>query len=157
MTAVVQKTKVQPTWDIAKVREGAAAVAVNGMVSALTVLDKDGLVKYEEQWTNNKVENIKKHNVKTPLDLVKAIAEFETNVFGSVIDYSGDENSATYSYESCGCYNVAMLDGKFTPELGEKLEKVFEQSTQRLAKSFGFKVTVKKEGSESFPVTTFSK
>ena len=155
-----QRIKVQPTWDATKVREGAALVAINNLLAAFPVIEKfgpDAIKQYEENWTNNKLDYIKKFDTKTPLDLVKLTAEFEANVFGSVLTYWGDEKSATYSYEVCGCFNVAKESGKFNPEFGEKLSKFFESSTQRIAKHFGFTATVEHEGEQHFPVITFTK
>lgn len=154
------KTKVQPTWDATRVREGAARVAANDLTAAFSVVERFGpeaIDKFEEAWTNGKIEYFKRSNVKTPLELVRLTAEFEANIFGSVLNFWGDENNATYSYESCGCHDLMVKEGRINPELGEKLGRFFEKSSQRIAKHFGFTSTFTREGKDNFPVITFKK
>jgi hypothetical protein len=157
----IQKTKIQPVWDVNKVRESAALVAVTNVTTALTEIAKNGpeaIKRYAEAWTTNgKINSLKKANVKNPLELVKHLAEFESNVFGSVLEIWGDENSATYSYISCGCFDACQANGIMKPENGEVIESFFKHSHEFLEKEFGYKVEVKRETKDSFPVITFTK
>ena len=157
----IQKIKIQPTWDIKQIREKAALVAVSNMSTALVEIAKYGpeaLKQYQEAWTTNcKIANIRKHNIQTPIDLVKYLAEFDSNVFGSEMEIWGDEKSASYTYISCGCFNACQATGIMKPENGELLENFFQGSTEFLAKELGFKVEVKRAGKESFPIFTYTK
>jgi hypothetical protein len=157
----IQKIKVQPTWDIKQIREKAACIAVTDLSTALVEMAKHGpeaVKHYQEAWTTNcKIEGARKHNVKTPMDLVKYLAEFEVNVFGSEIEMWGDEKIASYTYISCGCFNVCQAHGIMKPEMSEMFENFFKTSTEYMAKELGFKVEVKRETKESFPIFTFTK
>ena len=90
-----------------------------------------------------------------PLDLVRAKAEFETNVFGSKVEISGDEKTAQLKYISCGVWNAIQKGGKPSPEQKEKMMSCFTSATENMAKEFGFKGNLKFEGET--PILTFSK
>lgn len=156
----VQKTRVEPTWDAAKVRESAALVAVTNLTTALSEIGKYGPEAekaYQEAWTNNaKIAYARRHNVKTPLELVSLTAEFEANTFGSVIEFWGDHSSASYTYERCGCFEAAQAYGTTSCENAEKFQKFFAASGETLARAFGFTFSVV-EGKEGFPTLTFKK
>lgn len=149
MTTATTKTKVQGTWALTKVQEDAARVMSSSCMTAMTVLEKFGpeaVKQYQDAILKNKVDFYKTMNVKTPMDLVKAIAEFETNVFGSKIVISGDEHTATMEYEECACFNQMKKNPNFKPEMMEKMGKSFAENTEKLAKEFGFKGEMKMVG-----------
>src|SRR5277367_2302666 len=107
-TTTLKKTPVEATWTIQQVQEGAAMVAANMCVSAKAVLSKNEalLTEYETMVRTNKVNHYKALGVKTPMDLVKAMATFEANVFGSKIEIGGDDQTAVLNYESCAMWNA---------------------------------------------------
>jgi hypothetical protein len=157
----IQKTKVQPTWDVKKIQESAALIAASNVSTAIAEIAPHGseaIKKYAEAWTTNgKLVGIKKAGIKNPLELVKYLAEFESNVFGSVVEIWGDETSASYTYISCGCLDACQANGIMKPENGEWIETFFKHSHEFVAKQLGFKVDVKRESKASFPVINFTK
>lgn len=145
-TTQVKTTPVQTTWTINQVQEGAAMAVANLCVSAKAILSKNEalLNEYETLVRTNKVNYYKSLNVKTPMDLVKAMSTFEANVFGSKIEITGDDHAASLNYESCAMWNaMEKMSGKMTPEQEEKAGHQFATCVQNLGKEFGFKGEVK--------------
>ncbi|HEY9868664.1 MAG TPA: hypothetical protein V6D08_05820 [Candidatus Obscuribacterales bacterium] len=157
-SAIAQKTPVQIKWPIEKVQEGAARALANHLRAAQTVLAKYGPEvwdEYDRLVLKDKLEYYKSVGVKTPIELVKAMAEFESNVFGSKIQIVGDDKKASLTYDSCGIYNAMQKFGTLTPEQEEKIGSYFERCVSNLAKEFGFKGEVKFE--EPCAIVTFTK
>lgn len=145
MTTTMQKTEVKPTWTVAKMQEETAASIMRHMVVTFRTLEKSAPNVLPELWKNftaMRVEYFKQHGVKTPLELVKAMSEFETNLFGSKMRFWGDDKQAGVEYETCGCWN-AMPKVGVTPEEQERMGKTCAENTQDLAKTFGFKGEIK--------------
>jgi len=102
--------------------------------------------EFQTAMLHNKVEHFKKLEVKTPIELVKAMAEFEANVFGSKIEIWGDEKSAHMQYNACGMWNAMKKFGKMEPKQEEMMGTQFATCMTNLAKEFGFKGETKMEG-----------
>lgn len=144
-TTAFKKTVVEPTWTLIKVQEEAARAAATAMVTTMTVLAKHGEKAVEEFRTEmhkHKLAHFKTLNVKTPYDLVKAIAEFETNVFGSKIEIWGDEKEAGMTYQNCAMWNAISKIAPLTPEQEEKMGKDFGTCMTTMADKLGFKTTI---------------
>ncbi len=152
-------TKIQTKWDAKKTQEAAAKIVASLYVAAFQALAKTGNKEAYEEFENTvrqfKVNHYKQLGVKTPIDLVKAMAECEYNVFGSEIEISGDEKKAEIKHNTCGLWNAMQELGKFTPEQEEKLGQHFQQSLAKTAKEFGFNIDAKFEKDSC--LVTFSK
>ena len=98
-----------------------------------------------DPYSKGKTEYYRNLGVKTPLDLIKAIAESESNIFGSAIEIWGEDNKASLTYNACGMWNAMQKLQKLTPEMEEKMGNHFETCIHNLAKEFGFKAEVKFE------------
>jgi hypothetical protein len=145
-TATLSKTTIKPTWTVQKLQEQFARAYALQFLAAINTVGKHGEKAVEELQTAmraNKIEYIKGLNVKTPIELVQAMAEFETNVFGSVVEISGDEKSAHMTYNQCGMWNAIEKYGKLTPEMQEKMGGSFQNCMNLTAKEFGLKAEVK--------------
>ena len=155
-TAIAKKTPVEIKWPVNKVQEAAARVLANHMLAAQTVLAKYGpeaFEQYDKQILADKVEYYRSIGVKTPIDLAKAMAEFEGNVFGSKVEIWGDDKQASLTYDACGIYNA--MKKRLTPEMEEKIGGYFERCVDNLGREFGFKGEVKFE--EPSATVTFIK
>src|SRR5215470_18745770 len=145
-TVAIKKTLVEGNWNTKKNQEEAAhAFAINCM-SAMAVIAKQGdkaVLEYQDILHKHQLEHLKTLGVKTPLDLVKAKAEFETNVFGSKIEIEGDENRAQLIYKQCAIGNAMKKYGKTTPEREGKMEQYMQTCVQNFAKEWGFKGDLK--------------
>ena len=155
MTTAVAKTPVEAKWNIKKVQDEAARVVASNCLAAQQVLSKYGdkaLEEYKAATRQFRVNHLKSLGVKTPIEIAKAIAEAEANIFGSKIDIHGDEKSATLTYNQCGMWNAIKEVGKLTREQEEKMGEGFQTCMQDLAKELGVKANVQM-GEESCTVT----
>lgn len=149
MTTATTKERVQQTWPVSKVQQETARVLSNSCFNAMTILEKAGpefVKQYNDAILASKVDFYRSIGVKTPMDLVKAMAEFETNVFGSKIVFFGDDKTASLEYEECACLEQMKKNPNFKPEAMEKMGKFFAENTEKLAKEFGFKGEMKMNG-----------
>lgn len=106
------------------------------------VLEKrspEALTELRQALATMKVEYFKHQGVKTPVELVKAMAELETNMFGSKMKFWGDEKQASVEYEVCGCYNAMKDVLKLNETEQETMGKVWATMIEVMAKEFGFK------------------
>jgi hypothetical protein len=151
-------TKVNTKWNLEKTQQTTARLISSMYVSAFQTLAKYGEKAHEEFDTvlrQHKIDHYKQMGVKTPLDLVKAIAETDHNVFGSDIEISGDDKKATLKYNSCGMWEAMQKLHKFTPEQEEKMGAQCASSWTHIAKEFGFNYEPKHE--KDTYAMTFSK
>jgi hypothetical protein len=135
------KTPIQVTWNVQKIQEEAVSSMTRNMMTTMSVMQKLGPEAQKQlghAMVESKIEHFKKLGVKTPLELVKAMAEFEVNVFGSKIIVWGDEKEASLEYEYCACYNAMQkacnMNGKGQEEMGQ----CWAESMQATATAFGF-------------------
>ena len=153
------KTPIKPTWNVQKIQEEAVGSMTRHMMTSFKVIEKLGpeaQKQFGQAMIEMKVEHFKKLGVKTPIDLVKAFAEFETNVFGSKINVWGDEKQASMEYEHCACWEsmkkACPMDAKKEEEMGN----CWAEQNNALAKAFGFsKAEVKFDGPHA--VVTYTK
>jgi hypothetical protein len=144
-TATLSKTTIKPTWTVEKLQEQFARAYAQQMLAAMHVVGKHGEKAVEELQATmraNKIEHLKGLGVKTPIELVKALAEFETNVFGSVVEISGDEKAAHMTYTACGMWKAMEKYGKITAEQKEKMSGGMQNCMSLTAKEFGLNAEV---------------
>jgi len=160
-TTTATKTPAHQTWTKEKIQEE----SVNGMVRLMTTtmraiheIGPEAVKKLDHAMLEMKVNHYKKLNVKTPIELVKIMAEYEVNVFGSKIAYWGDDKEAHMEYEYCACYN-AMLNSecKLSKEEQEGMGKCFAEKMHGLAKAFGWTKAEVKFPTEKTSHITFTK
>jgi len=157
-TVIQQKTPVEAKWTLSKVQEETAQAMARNFLATMTVLGKYGKEAHEEFekiCVANKIDYFKTRNIKSPLDLVKAMAEYEANIFGSKIKISGDDKQAELTYDVCGCWNAMKTVGNLKPEQEEKMGDQFARTIEHLGRHFGFKSEVKFE--EPCATVTFTK
>lgn len=156
MTTTLTKKTVETTWTPKQIQERATEMMAMQWMTAYGILCKHGETaskEFDTQLRRFKAEHYKKMGVKTPLDLVKAVAEFEANVFGSKIEIWGDEKEAHLSYNACGMWEAMKKLGQMTKEQEQKMEGQFEHCVTEFAKEFGFTATLKMEGDECCVIT----
>lgn len=160
MTATISKTVITPTWTIGQIQESIARVHGIQFFTTMQILGKLGgeqaIQEFQSEMRKVKVAHYKTLGVKTPIELAKAIAEFETNVFGSKIEIWGDDKQAFLQYDSCAIWNAMQKAGNLTPKQEEEMGAKFESCMKSLAQEFGFKGETKFEG-EACCVISFSK
>lgn len=153
MSTTLQKTEVKTTWPVTKIQEEVAASMMRNMALTFKVVEKAGpqvLKDWYQAFTTMKVDYYRQQGAKTPVDLVRIMSEFETNLFGSKIRFWGDDKQAGLEYEVCGCWN-AMGKAGVTEADFEKMSASCAESMNHLAKEFGFTVEMKKGEKPSEP------
>lgn len=157
-TAILQKTPVKAEWKIDKLHEETANAIARHFLATMATLGQYGPEAHQEfvkHMITSKVEHFKSLGVNTPIDLVKVMGEFESNIFGSKIEIVGDEKKAELTYNECACWAAMQRVGKMTPEQEEKMGQHFELQVKNLGEAFGFKGEVRFE--EPKAIVTFSK
>ncbi len=140
-TATVQKQRIEPTWDKAKIQEEATALIARTWMNAFNVIcrfDHKAAEEFERLNNEARIKNLTERGVKTPVDLVKAIAEFDANVFGSEIEIEGNDREAKIIFNQCGMWNAMQKAGTMTTEQEEKMGTHFQSCMSNVAKPFGF-------------------
>ena len=152
------KQEIKPTWTAEKTHQAIARAWVNQYSAMMAVICKhapQAIEEFESIMRANKVEYFKSLNVKTPSELVKAMAEFEANAFGSKVEIWGDDKSATMNYSFCGIYDAMQKYGKMSQEQMEKAGTQHAQCVEKLGKEFGFNTKV--EMGKELCTVTFNK
>lgn len=150
MTVTMNKQVVEAKWTTKQIQENVARVYALQFVTAMQLLHKFGgeqaLTEFESQMRSARVEHIKSLGVKTPIELAKAMAEFDTNVFGSKVEIWGDEKQASMKFVSCAMWEALKKVGKFDAKKEEEMGHKFENCMKNTAKEFGFNIEMKMEG-----------
>ena len=147
-TATLNKQMVEAKWTTVKMQEEFARVMAMNTMTTMGVVCKHGEEITKELQTamlHNKVAHFKTLNVKTPMDLIKAMAEFEVNMFGSKVEVWGDEKAAHMQYNACGMWN-AMKKVGMAPKQEEQMGNSMKDCMMNVAKEFGFTAETKFEG-----------
>lgn len=139
-TATIQKSTVEPTWTRNKVQEEASA-ALTGHLLVTTKLLTSAAPSVLSQWRQElamlKVDQFRAQGVRTPIQLVRAWAEYETNLFGSQLRYWGDDKQAHVEYLQCACWSaLEHLTGNQADQ--DAMSQGWAEITQILAREFGF-------------------
>ncbi len=148
MTTTLQKTEIKPTWKPEQMHEMYSRMMANHMSSAMQVLCKQGegaVKEFQEISRKPMYAYFHKLGVKTPIEILKAKAELETNMFGSKIEVWGDEKEAHLLYNSCGMWN-AMKENGMPKEQEEKMCASMQECVSSFAQEFGCKGETKIEG-----------
>lgn len=155
---VLQKTQTKATWKPEQMQELYSQMMSNSFTSAMAVLCKHGEEAVKEFQTISRkpmIEYYKKLGVKTPIEIIKAKAELETNIFGSQIEFWGDDKEAHLTYNKCGMWEAMKKNGGMTCAQEEKMMQGFESCVKEFAKEFGLTGEIKMEGEK--PTITLRK
>lgn len=148
----LQKTQTKTTWKPEQMQELYSQMMANNFMAAMSVLCKHGEEAGKEfQAASRKpmVEYYKKLGVKTPIEIIKAKAELETNVFGSQIEFWGDEKEAHLTYNKCGMWEAMKKSGGMSCAQEDKMMEGFQTCVSEFAKEFGYTGEVKMEGEKA--------
>lgn len=148
----ITKEQIKPTWAPERLHEMFSHITANNMMAAMGVLGKHEAILAEFKTASRKpmVEYYKRLGVKTPLEIVKAKAELEANIFGSVTEVWGDETEAHLTYIKCGMWDaMKKCGGTGCAETEAKMMEGFENCVKEFANEFGLKGEVKLEGEKA--------
>ncbi len=151
MTQVLEKTEIKATWKPEQMQEMYSQMMANSFMSAMQVLCKHGEAatkEFQEISRKPMIAYYKKLGVSTPIEVIKAKAELEANIFGSKIEFWGDDKEAHLLYNSCGMWD-AMKKCGMPKEQEEKMCGSMEACVKSFAEEFGLKGEVKFEGEKA--------
>jgi hypothetical protein len=155
---VIQKSQTKPTWKPEQMHEMFSQMTANTFSSAMAVLCKHGEEAVKEFHTISRkpmIEYYKKLGVKTPIEIIKAKAELESNIFGSQIEFWGDDKEAHLTYIKCGMWEAMKKAGGMSCAQEEKMMQGFESCVKEFAQEFGLNAEIKMEGEK--PTITLRK
>jgi len=160
-TASDKKIIVETNWNTVRIQEQASRMLGLQWMTTMQLLAKFGGEKAVEEFKHvmetHKVEYYKGLGVKTPYELVKAIADFDSNVFGSKVEIWGDEKSATLHYLSCGMFKALEQAGLIKDEQKADMSKGMEACMTSLANKFDFTTNVEMCSTEKTAKVTFTR
>ena len=150
---VIAKEQIKPTWKPEQLHEMYSHITANNMMVAMQVIGKHGEEAINEYKTASRkpmVEYYKKLGVKTPIEVIKAKAELEANIFGSVTEIWGDDKEAHLTYIKCGMWDaMKKCGGTGCAESEAKMVEGFKHCVSEFAKEFGLVGEVKFEGEKA--------
>ncbi|MFA7337359.1 MAG: hypothetical protein WC028_11285 [Candidatus Obscuribacterales bacterium] len=160
-TVTTEKTIVEANWNTIRIQEQASRVLGLNWMTTMQLLQKFGgekaVTEFKHAMEAHKVEYFKGLGVKTPYELVKAIAEFDVNVYGSKVEIWGNEKSATLHYLSCGMFKALEQAGLIKDENREEMSKGMEACMTSLASKFDFTTGVEMCSKEKTATVTFTR
>lgn len=159
MATTLEKTPVKTTWKAEKIQKAGTELLARTWMTAFETLcqaDHKYVEEFDKKMSEGRIKHLKELGVKTPIDLVKAMSEFEANVFGSKMEIVGDEKEAKIIYSSCGMWEAMKGCCGMTKELEEKMGNNFQACMSRVGEAFGFDAKVEFT-SETCAITTFTK
>ncbi len=139
-TTGLVKGQLEPTWTLTKVQEETASALTGHMLITSRVLqnaDPKTLRLIRKEWADLRIEYFRSLGVKTPLDLVRAWTEYDTNMFGSSMRFWGDEKQAHVEYDYCGCWS-ALDKLNTTGQEQELMIDGWSELSGLIAGAFGF-------------------
>jgi len=159
-TSAKNKQTVKADWPIQKIQEEITKTIASKIVSRLTMLEEDqeaAVEQHEKISAEQVAEGFKKCGVKTPLDLVKHMAEHEANLFGAQVEYAGDDKSATLFNLKPTMWLEAKKMAKMTSEQEQMMHEQYENWQENLAEALGFTAEVEITNNGNSSQITFSK
>ncbi|HEY9775164.1 MAG TPA: hypothetical protein V6C81_15470 [Planktothrix sp.] len=143
MTQSIQKQKIEPSWSVSEIQEHVVKSICSQMQMKLEMAESGKLQNAEElrnKSAQHKAECFKKDGVKSPLELVKKLAELEVNLTGSKVSISGDDERATLIQDEPKVY--LEIRQKIDEQKLEKLREFFSAWMTQLGQNFGFQTKV---------------
>lgn len=159
MTTSFQKQQIKQTWDVKKLQDCATKMVAEKIAGRLKCIEKHPgkeIEEMEKASAHLRSETMKKCGVKTPMDLVKHLAEFEVNMFGTQASIGGEEKNAVLYNEKPTVWLEAKKLIHLTKAQEETLQHHYCQWMEHLAQGFGFKADVEVANDGNSSQITFS-
>jgi len=154
MSIALQTQKITQTWDIKKMQAAATKMVSHKIATRIHFLKKHHakeIDEMEKSAAHLEAEELMRSGVKTPLDLVKYLAEYEVNMFGSEASISGDDQCAVLINEKPTVWLQAKHDGSLDGHQSEAMQEHYTAWMKHLGHKLGFKahVEIAKDGKSS--------
>lgn len=139
------QTQVRPTWDVRKIQEAATMLVAHKIASRIQVIERcagNEVEKMEKSSALLKAQMLKDCGVKTPMDLVNHLAEFEANMFNSQVSIGGTDKNAFIVNERPTVWLEAKRIANFSKEQESRMQQHYKEWMEYLAEALGFQATV---------------
>ena len=154
MKALKQAQKITQSWDVKEMQKAATKMVSHKIASRIHFLEKHRdkeIDEMEKASAHLNSEMLMKSGVKTPLDLVKYLADYEVNMFGSEASISGDDECAVMINEKSAVWLETKQANNFSEDQTKAMGEHYTAWMKDLGHKFGFKVHVEiaKDGNTS--------
>jgi len=136
------KVKIDTQWDSKKKAQVTAEVVAGQCLAAMSVLSKGSPAlkeEFENAMRKQRIQALKKIGVNSPISLAKAMAELDSNLYGSNVEVFGDEKEAELHMNECAVWNAMKEIGHITPEQEAQMGEGFQACMAKTLGEFGFK------------------
>lgn len=160
MTTSIKEQTIRPSWPVEKIQEVNTKMKASHVVARIKLMDDAGEEAIEKMRTKTAAavaEMFKEHGVKTPLDLVKHLAEKEANLFGAEVAIAGDEKEATLINKKPVVWLAVQEMKALSKEQEEKATKLWREWLSDLGRDLGMKVDVQTTPDHKSARITFKK
>jgi hypothetical protein len=158
MTQAIQKQDIQPSWSVQQIQDHLVKMIVEKIQTNIQ-LKEQGVIgdidKLEKESAIQKAERFKKAGVKSPLELVKRLAELAVNMTGSKVSIAGTDTEATLLNEE----PKVWLEAKkvLNEDEQKRMLTSFQSWMVDLGDAFGFKTNIDLANDGKTSKITFSK
>lgn len=153
-------TKVEPSWDIDKVRKEAAKLILEYKM-AMSVADREDrhvIEKMQNVFYSDITKEIKHKQINTPIALVRYLAELAVNLGGSSVSIAGDDTEASIQYDELpGLEKIKDRLDLNSPESRKYMTELYRSSLNRFSFLLGFKADVELDFDKPLARLTFRK
>ena len=154
MSTSMQTEKIKQSWDLQKIQEEATKMVSHKIASTIHILKKHPgkeIKEMEKVSAHITADMLKNCGVKTPMDLVKYLAEYEVNMFGAEASISGDDQCAVLINEKPTVWLETLKANDFSEEQIETMQEHFISFMKHLGHGLGFKahIEIAEDGNSS--------
>lgn len=147
--------KVQPTWNSDRVRKEASRLILDyKMAIWLALKDQpEVLQNLQEVLCGQFVKELKVQGVKTPIELVKYLADLTVNLLGGAVSITGDSKEASIAFDHLPGWD--QIKGNLELDSTEEREKLllaFRNSMDRFCNLLDLRFTAEVEADFDSPV-----
>lgn len=148
-------TKVEATWNTDRVRKEAGRLIFDyKMAIWLALQDQPEILeKLQEVLYGEFVKQLQAEGIKTPIDLVRYLAELTANLFGGTVSIIGDTSEASLAFDDIPGWDQIKEKFEFdSSEEKEKLMIVYRNSLDRFCEMLGLRFTAEVEANFDCPI-----
>jgi hypothetical protein len=149
-TAQVKATATKPqmikqSWDVKRMQEEATKMVSHKIAARIRFLKKHSgkeIDEMEKVSAHVYADSLKDRGVKTPMDLVKYLAEYEVNMFGAGASIGGDDQCAVLINQKSAVWLATLQANDFSEEQIETMQDHFSGWMKHLGHGLGFKAHI---------------
>lgn len=149
-------TQVKATWNTDRVRQEAGRLILDyKMAIWLALQDQPEILeRLQEVLYGEFVKQLQEEGIKTPIDLVRYLAELTANLFGGTVSITGDTSEASIAFDDLPGWDKMKENFELgSNEEKEKLMLVFRNSLDRFCELLGLRFTAEIEANFDCPIS----